>query len=384
MCIALKPHSRWGYSARALPLSLLKRYKEAEADLSKLLKLNPEDRPTRLARAVVYKQQKKDKQALADFAEVLKPPAEKRLVEAAFYRAELYLQRGKITETLEDLDRIASEKPNFYHVYHRRALVNLAIGRDAQALDDLNSFLSKGKPFDEQSAMAHEQRGRLLRLFIPDLKPHIASEKRATIIRFKCGLAAAELQQALKLGSKSSQLLDDFGAVLEMAGRPREAIGAYTQGLEIAPKDVKLLVKRGWALAALQQYDKAQDDFARVIHDHPGHAVAHAGLGYVHACRNRNAEAQREANLALLHGAGDYLVLHNIACIYAELSAVDNPRLQEYQNLALDELGRAVELWKREPATLDEQELIEGESAFRPPLRARPEFQRLLRPLKSK
>src|SRR5207244_10835593 len=109
----------------------------------------------------------------------------------------------------------------------------------------------------------------------------------------------------------------------------------------------------GVQTCALPIYDKAQDDFARVIHDHPGHAEAHAGLGYVHACRNRNAEAQREANLALLHGAGDYLVLHNIACIYAELSAVDNPRLQEYQNLALDELGRAVQLWKREPATFD-------------------------------
>jgi hypothetical protein len=71
------------------------------------------------------------------------------------------------------------------------------------------------------------------------------------------------------------------------------------------------------------------------------------------------------------------------ACIYAELSEADNRRLQDYQDLALDELGRAVELWNGEKATLNEQELIEGESAFRQPLRDRPEFQRLLRPLKS-
>jgi Flp pilus assembly protein TadD len=382
VCIALKPDSPWGYSARALALSRLKRYPEAEAELNNVLRQNPEDRPARLARAVVYWHEEKGKEAFADFAEVLKPPAEKRLLEAAYYRAILHLQRGQTNSALEDLDRIAAEKPDFYRAYHLRALVNLVIGRDAQALDDLNSYLSQGKSLDERSALAHEQRGRLLRLLIPDLKPHIDKEKRASLIRSKCGLAVAELQQAVKLGCKSSRLFDDFGAVLEMAGRPLEAIDAYTQGLEIAPNDVKLLVKRGWALVGLNQYEKARDDFAKVINDHPDHAEAHTGLGYVHACRNRSADAQREANLALLHGAGDYLVLHNTACIYAELSEADSKRLQEYQDLALDELGRAIELWSREPATLDEQELVKEEPAFRQPLRERPEFQRLLRPVK--
>ena len=89
------------------------------------------------------------------------------------------------------------------------------------------------------------------------------------------------------------------------------------------PKDVKLLVQRGWLLAALQDQGAAQADFEKAVAEQPEHAEAHSGLGYVLACRKKGAEARREANLALLHGGGDYLILHNVACIYGELSAAD-------------------------------------------------------------
>src|SRR5207245_5334656 len=69
--------------------------------------------------------------------------------------------------------------------------------------------------------------------------------------------------------------------------------------------------------------DEARADFAAIVKDHADHAEAHVGLAYVAACQNKQADAFREANLALLHGAGDFLILHNVACVYAELSEVD-------------------------------------------------------------
>src|SRR5262249_27461975 len=96
------------------------------------------------------------------------------------------------------------------------------------------------------------------------------------------------------------------------------------------------------------------------------------------ACRKAPAEARRAANRALLHGAGDYLILHNVACVYAKLAQSDRPGAKEYEDLAIDYLGRAVELWRRDPSGPDLIRLIKAEPAFHPALRARKEFQRLL------
>ena len=86
------------------------------------------------------------------------------------------------------------------------------------------------------------------------------------------------------------------------------------------------------------------------------------------------------AGLALLHGGGDYLVLHNIACVYARLSQTDAARAVECEDLTIDHLRRAVELWRKGGSGPDELQLIQDESAFHARLRARPEFQQLLRP----
>ncbi len=247
----------------------------------------------------------------------------------------------------------------------------------AQGLDDLNAYLGKDKTFDAQSREAYAKRGRLLRLIAADLE--LVKEVPPAIRKSTLLLAAAELQKSIQLGAQSAAVYDDFGAVLEQLGKNKGASEAYSKGLELAPKDVKLLVKRGWVYAQLRQYEKAHEDFATAIAAQPDHAEAHAGLGYAQACRKSRAEALRQANLAVLRGGGDYLILHNVACIYGELAEVDPSRTKEYEDLALDQLQRAVELWARDRSTLNEIHLIKGESAFHKSLRARPEFRKLLR-----
>src|SRR5207249_3171986 len=99
---------------------------------------------------------------------------------------------------------------------------------------------------DPQSAEAHAQRGHELRLLVNELPP--AARKRILT------LALDQLKKADDLGMRSAALFDDAGAVLENLGQGREARTAYSRGLDLAPKDVKLLVKRGWINGALQDY----------------------------------------------------------------------------------------------------------------------------------
>jgi len=71
--------------------------------------------------------------------------------------------------------------------------------------------------------------------------------------------------------------------MLEHAGRLDQAILAYSKGLELAPKDAKMLIKRGWAFEVLTQHGKASADFTAAVRVDPENAEAHTGLGYVRA-----------------------------------------------------------------------------------------------------
>src|SRR5262249_40220491 len=142
--------------------------------------------------------------------------------------------------------------------------------------------------------------------------------------RAMLSLALAELNQAVNMGGSKAGLFDDLGAMWEHSGRLHQATAAYSPGIAPAPDLPELRVQRGWAYELLNQREKAAADFAAAARTDPKNAEAHTGLGYVHALRQLRPEAQLEAELALLHGSGDYLVLHNSACIYAALSQTDS------------------------------------------------------------
>ena len=150
-----------------------------------------------------------------------------------------------------------------------------------------------------------------------------------------------------------------------------------SSGLKPAPDNLPLRLKRGWALANERRYTEARTDFSRAVQLDPGSAEALAGVGYVLACEKAPAEAQQRAAEALLHGAGDYLVLHNVASIYARLAEDDNERRTAYEDTALGLLRRGVELWKQGRTSPSAIELMEAEPAFER-LRRRREFQDLL------
>jgi tetratricopeptide (TPR) repeat protein len=346
-CIALRKNEPWGYSVRGLALGLVRpaRYADGEADLERALALDPEFRPARLHRGVLAWLQGKDEQAIDDFGKVLEPPEDRRLVEAAYYRGQLRLQRKEYDEALKDFDLVVKENPRFRAAYLSRAQVHFLRGDDLRGLNDVTTFLDLGraKPFDPKDPQLSAQRGRLLVRLVPRWGLSL------TDYAAKLKLAREELRAAQRLGEGSAELFDDLGSVAQRLGAWDEACTAYQQSLRTAPPAlaVKVHTKRGWIWAQSldpPQYGKARDDFAAALRLEPAHADAHAGLGYVQALQNAPSEAQREAAQALWHGADDYLILHNTACIYAELSRVEKGQTTQHQDLAMGLLKRAVVL----------------------------------------
>jgi tetratricopeptide (TPR) repeat protein len=372
-CVALRPEAPWAYSVRGLALAQQNHFGEAERDLDRAVQLSPDSRPSRLNRGVVYWNQKKYDPALADFEAVLQPPKEKRLVEAAYYRGQLYLQLGEVQKALEDFDQAAAENPSFLPVYPLRARIHIAKGENAAGLADLYAYLA-GRPAANHDGDAHGKRGRLLRLLYAELPRDQRGNPSAQAL---AALAVDELRKSAAADAGSAEVFEDLGAMLELTNRLDEALRAYSKGIALAPKALTLRLKRGWAYEQTGEHDKAQADFAAGADIDPDNAEAHSGLGYVNALRKLPAEAQREADLALLRGANDYLILHNVACIYAALSQAGGRQTPAHQEAAMALLRRAVELWKRNKTGPDEIDLIKGETAFQP-LKDRADFQKLI------
>jgi tetratricopeptide (TPR) repeat protein len=378
-CVALRPESPWAYSIRGNALALLKRYPEAESDLNRAVELSPESRPARLNRGLVFWTRKRNAEALADFEAVLQPPKEKQLVEAAYYRGQLYLQEGKVDQALADFDRVVADNPSFRPVYPHRALILIAQGKKARALADLDAFLADQLAMDRPAWQRHGQRGRLLRLLYTELP---AEQRRKPSGQALGALAMDELNEAVNRGARAAAVFDDLGALLELQGHLNEAIAAYDRGLKLAPKDVKLLNKRGWALSNVNQNDKALADFRAAVAVDPENAEAHSGLGFVQALHKLPPEAQQQAELALLHGTelrapDNYLNLHNVACIYAALSANGDKQATAHQDVAMALLRRAVRLWEKEGGGPNEIDMIKGDPTFKP-LSGRDDFQELI------
>jgi tetratricopeptide (TPR) repeat protein len=381
-CIALKPEAPWGYSTRGLVWALLGRFDEAERDLQRAINRHPDFLPARLNYAVTLWIQGKKKygEALAQFQAVWRAsPPERPLFEAVFYRGQIYLALGQSDQALQEFDQVVTANPQFRPVYAIRAKSRFLLGNDEAGLEDLTTLvrLEAGPACDPKSSEAHALRGRYLLRLGSELPVALPQSVREAAQRRVLDLALLQLQKAVELGGRSAALFDDLGVACERCGRVADAIQAYSQGLELAPDQIKLRVKRGWAYILAAQDRKGQADFAWALRHDPTHPWARAGLGYAHARLNAPGGAEVESLYALLHGADDYLVLHNLACIQVRLSLLPADQAASRQELAIALLHRAIECARQQNAADDEVEQIRRESDFEP-LRSRPDFQRLV------
>jgi serine/threonine protein kinase/regulator of sirC expression with transglutaminase-like and TPR domain len=145
-CVAIHPKAPWGYSTLGLALAEQGRYDEAAHELNQAIGIDA--RPPRLHRGVVYWRQKKYDEALADFEAVLAPPDDKQLVEAAYYRGQLHLERGKVQKALDDFDQVVVASPGFRSVYLDRTLIYLSRRDVPRALADLDTYVSLVRKID--------------------------------------------------------------------------------------------------------------------------------------------------------------------------------------------------------------------------------------------
>src|SRR5206468_4042006 len=99
------PDVPWGYTARGLALALQRRFDEASSDFDRALELDPNCLPAQLNRGVMFRLQNRTAAAAALFDALLAKP--KPPIEAAIYRAQLFVEADKPTAALACLTDVA-------------------------------------------------------------------------------------------------------------------------------------------------------------------------------------------------------------------------------------------------------------------------------------
>lgn len=384
-CVALRPDSPWSYSARGLALAMLNRFDEAIADLDRAIELDNEFLPAKLNRGVTYWLAGQRDTAETEFTALLDTADDSQVAEAAYYRAALRWDAGDAAAALADLNTVLAARPKFPAALLLLCRISYLTGEVDQAKQHLNAWLevnsadsnttSNDSSFDADGWKACYERARFLRRLTSSSIPAGIELDRKKLLT----LALAELQEAIKQGGDSAELYSETGSVLELFGAAEDAYAAYSKSLAIKPDDDALLVKRGWLQALrLGNGDGAIADFEAALKANPENAEAHSAHGFLLALRNPSADAEQAALRAILHGAGDYLILHNVACIYAELAVALPDESAAYEQSALDILERGLQLWKKgNRSGPNAIQLASQESSFRN-LSKRPSFKTLL------
>jgi len=353
-CIALRPESPWSYSARGLALAMLQRYEDAITDLNRAIELDASFLPAKLNLGVTHWMAGNIDPAVDVFTELLQDPNDPQLAEAAYYRASIRWNSGDTSDAISDLEAVLTARPGLAPARLLRSQIHFLTGEMELGKLDLNLWLAstqrnvmpatKGDKFDADNWQACFERARFVRRLLSSSIPEHVTVNRKGLLEF----ALTELQAAITQGGKSADLFSEAGSVLELMGAGPDAHAAYSKSLETKPDNDTLLVKRGWLLALrLNRPNEAIADFEAALRVNPENAEAYSARGFLLALGNPSMSAERAALQAILHGAGDYLILHNVACIYAELAARSPERASDYEQAALDVLSRGLHLWQK-------------------------------------
>jgi tetratricopeptide (TPR) repeat protein len=250
----------------------------------------------------------------------------------------------KYREAAADFSLVIDSRPELRLAYWYRSQANFGLDQTDDAIADINAFVALDPPQTDSatSASRHLAMGKALR----NVAQQLPTAERTGALE----AAADELQSAIAVGPATAEMWRHLGAVRELLKEFPRAIEAYARGLEFDPKDAQLRNMRAWTnINANQNLDLAMADFQGALVAEPENAEARVGLGFVLAELGKEDDSRREASIALLNAAENHLILHNVACIYARLSAAESERRIEYENLAIASLQRAVSVSRANP-----------------------------------
>ena len=197
------------------------------------------------------------------------PQAPTANVAKVFEQALQFHHQGRLAEAERLYGEVLAVRPDHFDALQMMALIKLAKGEPAEALDLISSAMRARKP----SPQVLLNYGIIL---------NALNRHQEAIDSFDA---------ALKQKSKFAEAHNNRGAALAALGRDDEALDSYRRAIAINPDYAEAHYNHGSALRTLGRYDEALKSFDRALALRPNYVKAHNNRGAVLEALNRIQEA---------------------------------------------------------------------------------------------
>lgn len=285
---------------------------QALEQLKAALKAEPTSVAAYRSRARIHNADGRLDESLQDLEAAIRfeRPGSRTSAQTLAEKGRLLQRRNDQAGALKAYSQVLSDRPDFVDALFLRALLLIDMNRDADAIADLNLFLTRSRLAER----AHR----------PTVDDEVARTRAATKVTADSPTLPSEPKRLLaavyrERGLAYQKTGDENAALRDYSAAAALVENADGLSIEYDRNRFALMHSRhGWALL-LHAQTLAIDEFSAAIKSGRPNGEPHAGRGFAYAVSSRVPEAIADAELAAKLGPSHPEHYHNIACIYAQL-----------------------------------------------------------------
>ncbi|KAL0021276.1 hypothetical protein WJX79_005975 [Trebouxia sp. C0005] len=307
--IALDPQHFKALFNRGFSWDKVGEYERAVEDYTQALQVDPQNSYAYYNRGITRDRSGDYEGAIADFTHAITlDPAN-----ADFFHNRGFSLRkmGRFEEALRDYSAAIQLNPRHCRAFYNRAFSNDRLCRYDAAVADYTRALD----IQPGNATAYHNRASLF-------------ERLGRLQE-----ALADFEQALTIEPKNALSHNARGLLLEKMGRPDAALADFERAVQLdGAANTDFLRNRGLCFRARREYNKAVEDFDRVLQRCPADLAALSNRGYAFRKLGKFAAASEDYTAALKQSPGTVRLYNNRGYCLAKLGKYKSA-IQDYQQV---------------------------------------------------
>ncbi|KAL3142922.1 hypothetical protein ABBQ38_003209 [Trebouxia sp. C0009 RCD-2024] len=307
--IALEPHHFKALFNRGFSWDKVGNHERAIEDYTQALQVDPQNSYAFYNRGITRDGSGDYEGAVEDFSHAIRlDPAN-----ADFFHNRGFSLRkmGRFEEALKDYTAAIQLNPRHCRAFYNRAFSNDRLRRYDAAVSDYTRALE----IQPGNATAYHNRASLF-------------ERLGRLQE-----ALADFEQALSLEPKNALSHNARGLLLEKMGKPDAALTDFEAAVQLdGGTNVDFLRNRGLCFRARRDYNKAVEDFDRVLQRSPSDLAALSNRGYAFRKLGKFAAASEDYTAALKQSPGTVRLHNNRGYCLAKLGKYKSA-IQDYQRV---------------------------------------------------
>lgn len=294
-----QPHSAKPHAALATLYNQQFRYQDAVAEFREALRLDSQDRTSRLGYANALIMAGDPRTASTALDPYLREHPKD--FEALYLTGVAERLLGNYDKAKEVLLQAIALNPSHYDSRYNLGVALAKSGQAKQARKQLNIALE----IDPTANEAHFALAAALR----SLGLQDAAQRQLDI--YRRGMARKQRQE--EAAAKANQAQDYF-----KAGEIQKAIDSYEEALRTEPENSRTLYQLAMALDRKGDYTRERDMLLKVVELTPKSASAHNQLGYLFSQAGLSSDAEREFKTAILLNPHFAEAQNNLGSLYGQ------------------------------------------------------------------